>query len=217
MCMKKMCVLLLISVFCSVTLSYGQTWSEWFKQKKTQKKYLLEQIAQLQVYISYMAKGYKIAREGLNTIQGIRKGEWNLHQVFFGSLKTVNPKIKQYAKIAAIVADQEYIVSQYKDAWKDIRNSGQFTSHELDYCYKVFSDLLDKSSLNITVLLDVLSNNELEMTDDERIKKIDQIYAESEEQRMFVISFSGSFRIEALNRINGSQDIKRLKILHDLK
>lgn len=215
--MKKTCVLLLISLSCSVTLSYGQTWSEWFKQKKTQKKYLLEQIAQLQVYISYMAKGYKIVREGLNTIQSIRHGEWDLHKVFFGSLKTVNPKIKQYGKVAAIVADQEYIISQYKDAWKDIRNSGQFTPEELDYCYKVFTDLLDKSSLNITVLLEVLSNNELEMTDDERIKKIDQIYTESGEQRVFMISFSGSFRIQALNRLNDSRDIDRLKILHDLK
>lgn len=215
--MKKTCVLLLISVLCSVTLSYGQNWQEWFKQKKTQKKYLLEQIAQLQVYISYMAKGYTIVREGLNTIQSIRNGEWDLHKVFFVSLKNVNPKIKQYGKVAAIVADQEYIISQFKDAWKDIRNSGQFTADELDYCYKVFTDLLDKSSLNITVLLEVLSNNELEMTDDERIKKIDQIYAESEEQRVFVISFSGSFRIQALNRLNSSQDIQRVKILHDLK
>lgn len=215
--MKKMCVLILISVMCSLTASYGQTWSEWFRQKKTQKKYLLAQIAELQVYITYLEKGYKIAREGLNTVRSIRHGEWDLHQVFFASLKTVNPKIKQYAKAAAIVADQEYILSQYKNAWKDIRNSGQFTSQELDYCYKVFTDLLNKSALNVTVLLQLLSNNELEMTDDERIRKIDQIYAESEEQRVFVISFSDNFRIQAVNRLHNSQDVDRMKSLYDLK
>ena len=60
----------------------AQTFSEWFRQKKTQKKYLLQQIAALQVYIGYAQKGYRIAKEGLTTIGGFTKGEFDLHSDF---------------------------------------------------------------------------------------------------------------------------------------
>ena len=41
----------------------AQTFAEWFRQSATQKKYLLQQIAALQVYIGYVQKGYSIAKE----------------------------------------------------------------------------------------------------------------------------------------------------------
>ena len=43
-------------------LSQAQTFNEWFRQKATQKKYLIQQIAALQVYLDYVQKGYAIAQ-----------------------------------------------------------------------------------------------------------------------------------------------------------
>lgn len=45
----KACVAFIIGALCCGPLP-AQSFSEWFKQKKTQKKYLLEQIAALQMY-----------------------------------------------------------------------------------------------------------------------------------------------------------------------
>ncbi|MBK8310917.1 MAG: hypothetical protein IPL04_08535 [Chitinophagaceae bacterium] len=42
--------------FLSFTSVNGQTLAEWTQQKKTQKKYLLQQIVALQVYIGYAKK-----------------------------------------------------------------------------------------------------------------------------------------------------------------
>src|SRR5258706_14560273 len=89
--------------FCSI---HAQTAEEWTQQKKTQIKYLLQQIAANKVYIDYLEKGYSIARNGLQTIQNIKKGDFNLHFNFFDSLKKVNPKIKGWAKVADIIAYQ---------------------------------------------------------------------------------------------------------------
>jgi len=93
--MKTILVILLLALS---MFSYSQTVEEWTKQKKTQIKYLLQQIAANKVYLDYIEKGYGIARNGLNTIQSIKKGDFNLHSDFVSSLIKVNPKIKNYAK-----------------------------------------------------------------------------------------------------------------------
>lgn len=49
----------------SFQLAEAQTFDEWFRQKKTQKKYLVQQIAALKVYLGYLKEGYEIAQKGM--------------------------------------------------------------------------------------------------------------------------------------------------------
>jgi len=110
--MKLLFVLLLIS---KSFFSFGQTFEEWTQQKKTQKKYLLQQIAALQLYLGYVKKGYEVVNKGLITVRNIKNGDFNLHRDFLGSLKRVNPKIKKYAKVADIIAYQVRIKGNQKN------------------------------------------------------------------------------------------------------
>ena len=59
--MKKLLILSTM-VLCADNLS-AQTVAEWFRQKATQRKYLLQQIAALHVYSGYLSKGYSIAKD----------------------------------------------------------------------------------------------------------------------------------------------------------
>ncbi len=61
-------ILLVIATVLLFQSANAQTWDEWFKQKKTQKKYLVQQIAALRVYLDYLKKGYTVVHNGLNTI-----------------------------------------------------------------------------------------------------------------------------------------------------
>ena len=97
--MKKLLIISIV-VLCAENLS-AQTWAEWFRQKATQKKYLLQQIAALHVYSGYLSKGYSIAKDGLNTIKSIKNGDLLQHSNYFTSLVTVNPQIKRYKKVPA--------------------------------------------------------------------------------------------------------------------
>ena len=124
--------------------SSAQTTDEWLNQKATQKKYLLQQIAALQVYIGYAKKGYNIVSGGVNTIRNIKNGDFNLHRDFFNRLKNVNPAIRWYAKVADIIAYQVKIIKQTKITIQQIRETKQFTEAELDYCKMVFDNLLDE-------------------------------------------------------------------------
>lgn len=51
---------------------YSKKFKEWFEQKKAQKGYLIEQIAQLRIYMELTVKGYKIAKKRLIAIRDIK-------------------------------------------------------------------------------------------------------------------------------------------------
>src|SRR5690554_5363445 len=126
-------------IFCIILLfisisSQAQTWNEIFKQKKTQKKYLLQQIVAMKVYARYLKDGYKIASKGIYSIQSFTNCEFNLHDAFFRSLASVNPMIANNGKVVDIIDWQKSIkkqfsslsnvtnLSQHKDYFENVRD-----------------------------------------------------------------------------------------------
>lgn len=187
---------------------HAQTFNEWFRQKETQKKYLLQQIAALQVYMGYLQKGYKIAKDGLNTISGFTKGELNMHTDYFNSLKTVNPTIKRYARGADIIALQIQIVQDYHNSYRQLCNTNAFTANELSYINNVFTRLLDDCAQTLDALTAVTTAGKLEMKDDERLRRIDQLYADMQDKYDFSQSFSNDARVLAASRLQEQKDIQ---------
>lgn len=213
--MKKLFIITLLA-----TLSMGskaQTLAEWLNQGATQKKYLLQQIAALQVYIGYVQKGYSVAKQGLNTISNIKHGEFNLHTNYYNSLKTVNPSIKGYAKIAAIVALQVRIVKVYKNASEQIQKSGVFTNNEASYLNGVFDRLMADCNKTIDALIDVMTSNKLEMKDGERLKRIDNLYADMQGKYTFVQAFSNEAKMLAVSRTCEQNDIETSRAISGIK
>ena len=214
--MKKMILLLILFISFGKSLQ-AQTFAEWFQQKKTQKKYLIQQIAALQVYIEYAQKGYRIAKEGLNTISGFTKGEFNLHTDYFNSLKTVNPEIKKYAKVAEIIAMQVKIIQNCNKANSQLRNSDAISVDELQYIGEVFSNLLDDCDKVLDELIAVTTDGKLEMKDNERIERIDKLYLDMQDKFTFSISFSNEAKTLAVSRLKDKDDIKTMRDLQGIK
>src|SRR5882757_6745240 len=96
------CGIILLLITATATRSCGQTFSEWFSQKKTLIKYLTQQIIALESFESDVKKGYSIATGGLSNIGGITGAEYQLHQNYFLSLKAVNPAVRNDPDLAAI-------------------------------------------------------------------------------------------------------------------
>ncbi len=203
--------MVLISVVCQ-----AQTADEWLKQNKTQTKYLMQQIAALQMYIGYVEKGYSITQKGLKTISNIKKGEWHLHADFFGSLNSINPKISKYSKVAAIIALQTKIIHTYTSTYKQIQQSDLFNSHEVEYIYQVFTTLLNSCTTDIDVLAKVMTTNEWKMKDNERLNRIDRLYDSMLDHYAFVQSFSKETRILAIQRMKEKNGIQTSRFLHGL-
>ena len=213
--MKKLLILFLFGMM--ATTIQAQTFAEWFRQKKTQKEYLIQQIAALQVYIGYAQKGYSIAQEGLNMISDFKRGEFNLHTDYFNSLKSVNPNIKKYAKVADIMTMQVAIIQGYSRNRRQMRESGAFNEEELDYIMRVLGRLLDDCENTLNELITVTTNGNLEMKDDERLERIAILYQDMADNYTFSQSFSNQTMVLAASRIKEYNDVQTSRALYDIQ
>lgn len=214
--MKKWIMIFGIALLSSQVAS-AQTWDEWFKQRKTQRKYLAQQIAALQVYLGYLKKGYDIARDGLTLVGKIKDGDFNLHRDFLGSLKAVNPRIRNFSKVADIVALQVRITKTVNNAIHGVREAGQFTNVELEYCQGVFDQLLTDCFQTLELLLQLITAGEMEMSDDQRLKRIEELHQDMQDKYGFAASYSEEMGLLAVQRMQEQYEVelsRKLRGLH---
>lgn len=172
---------------------------------------MLKQIALLQVYIGYLEKGYDIARKGLKTIADIKDGHWKMDIEFFNSLKNVNPKVRDYVKVAAIFQQQVQIVRVCGSLRKQ-----SFNTDEVDYIHSVCDHIISECETVVDQLMVVLKDGSLTMSDDERITAIDSIYETVTDQYSFIKDFSEQARLLLRSRLKDKNDINVSKVLRGL-
>ncbi|MBC7886660.1 MAG: hypothetical protein H7Z13_02140 [Ferruginibacter sp.] len=194
----------------------GLIYAAFVQAQSNQIKVYLQQIAANKVLIEYIRKGYKIARTGLTTIGDIRNGEFNLHRDFIGSLQIVNPKIKNASGVTDILAFQVKIIKVYQQSFKQIKRSGQFTDTEIDYIYSVFTKLLDDTAVILEELLAITSLSHFQMSDDERIKRIDRLYADIKTNYVFAQHFGNDALVLAVQRMKEKQELEKSRELHGI-
>lgn len=186
----------------------------WFSQKQTQTEYLAQQIAALKIYTGYLEKGYKIVQGGLNTISAVKSGHLRLDQAFFEGLEAVNPKVKNYSLVADIVRLNIQAVKLSKKAIREARGSGRFAGDELNYADKVLGRTLDDCGQLTEELTDILSPAKLQLSDDERIKRIDGIYAGMQEHYRFITAFYGDLQELRQQRDRELKETKALEKMY---
>ena len=209
-------VLIACAVFIS-SFAQSQTWDEWFKQKQTKLKYIAQQIAAFEVYAGYLKKGYEIVDEGWNTINDIKHGDFDLHNNYFTSLKQVNSSIGNYDKVQGITNLQLQILQVDEAIKKLIQDNENIQADEKKYINKVMSNLLNKCGDNIDQLKKLTTNDSLAMKDDERLKRIDDLYIDMQDKYSFARYFQSSVQTLALSRAKGSSDINTSKLLYGIK
>jgi len=187
----------------------AQGLSNIFNQKAADLKSMGKQIVLLQLYIGWIEKGYNIARSGLTLIGEIKQGELNLHSVFFSSLSSVNPAIRRYSKVAAII---EYELSAIRELGK-IPAIKNLTTREMAYLLTVKENLLQECVKILENLTEVLSGNAYQMSDDERIKQIDRMYYDMGDKWFLAKQFTQEARMISVQRQGDMANIKTLENL----
>lgn len=174
----------------SATTVTAQTWNEWFRQKSTQKKYLINQIAALQVYIGYAKKGYEVVSGGIHTVRDIKNGEFGMHSAFFGSLKTVSPFIRDNAKVAEILAMQLAI----SKALGESRHHALLSEDSRTYIDDVRENVLAECAKDLEELLLAVTSDKVEMTEDQRLQRLDKVHESMTDRSAFVRHFTAQVR-----------------------
>jgi hypothetical protein len=174
---------------------------------------MLKQIALLAVHVKELEYAIEIARDGLTIINEIKHGEFNLHNIFFSSLQSVNPAVAKYSRIAVIIADQVSIIINFKSLLQRLRSKKGITPSELSYVESVYSNMAEECSKTMSDLIAVTTNEDLEMTDDERIKRIDVIAVDMNDKYTFSRQFTSGADKLIDERKNDEQDLQLLRSL----
>ena len=206
----KTVLILLFSIL--ATVANAQTWNEIVKQKETQKKYLLQQIAALKMYASFLQKGYTIANKGITSIKKLSKNEFELHESFFTSLKKVNPFIAGNPKIAQVIAWQ---LSISKDLLS-ISNRAKVSPSDKRYIREVRLNVMKECRQNMEELFLVINEGELEMKDDERMSRLNKVYESMKDKYQFTQAFLNQVKISSLQKEQKENNIEASKKLYGI-
>lgn len=176
----------------------------------------VEKLTQFKQILSDMKKGYQILSGGYNTIKNIAEGNFNLHKAFLDGLLEVSPAVRNYRRVADIVNDQVILIKEYHNAYGRFKQDNNFNTEELDYLGNVYDNLFQGSLLNLDELLTVITAGKARMSDDERLREIDRIYAGMEDKLMFLRRFNNNTTILAIQRAKERNDAQTIGKIYGL-
>ena len=205
-------VLLLLSSCC-----FAQKFKEWFRQKKTQKEYLIEQIAHLKLYLELTEKGYKIAKEGLSAIGDIKRGEFKLHTNRFDSLRIVSAAVGAHPRLKQLTDLHGRINRVCENLAGELAGQQVFSQTQLDYIKQVLGLVYDDCQGILYAMFDVARSGNTSMTDDERLSRINLLCDQMQDNYLFAESFAEQTRLLASQIKSEKTSIDNSRALHGIK
>ncbi len=177
----------------------------------------VEKLRQLKSILADMKNGYQILYTGYTTVKDISEGSFTLHQAFLNGLLAVNPALRRYQRVADIIATQQSLVREFRDADRRFRQAGAFSAQELLYMGKVYSNLSDKSLQHLDELFLLLTDGSLRMDDAERLEAINRIFRETQDKLIFLRHFNRQASLLALQREKEQKNLQALQQQYGLQ
>lgn len=202
---------LVVALTCSSLCGYSQTYAEFFRQKRTQEKYLLKQLAYLKLYGGYLKKGYEVVSGGLETIKELTSGELGLHEAFISGLSTVSLVVKKDHRVAEIISLQLAIAKSFRE----ISNQPGLEGANRLYVTSVRQELMGQCAADLDDLLDIVLSGKLEMSEDERLSRLSKVHDSMREKADFTSYFSSEVLTLLKNRNSQESDIKWARRMYE--
>jgi len=172
-------------IICSVALlttlqgaSAQSFLSDLFGQDGKMRKNLLQQITALQVYDQYLQKGYDITRKGTGVISSFKDDDLLQFRAHFNSLQLVSASVRKYGRIQSIIDMNRSALERQRRVYPMLETSGRLTATELQACKNACQLMARKMNNCLTDLQAVITDHQLQLTDDQRIAAIDKLYRE---------------------------------------
>ena len=213
MCMQK--IIMVAAFVLRASLLNAQTFDEWFKQKETQIRYLVEQIGALKAYGEVINKGYDIAQNGLSNVFNSKEGDYQQHSNYFLSLWKVKPSVKSYSKVLSALSMKTDIEKQYRL----IKSSTTkfLNDKERSYVNNVYLSLISGCNDLVDELATVIDDDQLQLKDDERIQRIDKICLDMQDRYQFSQSFANEIKLLVLSRLKEANEVNKSYSLYGIK
>lgn len=212
--MKKM-ILFFMLLVCGFrpTISRAQSIAQELEQLQLD----YQKLAGLKSILQQMYKGYQVVSSGYNSVKSVAQGNLNLHQAFLDGLMIVSPTVRKYPRVADIINDQMELVSEYRSAYGSFKQDPHFNPDEISYMTDVYNNLVSASLSNLNTLTMVMSDNQLRMSDNERLRMIDMLYTTGHDQLTFLRQFNNQTRDVAIVRANNQNDQQTIQKLYGVQ
>jgi hypothetical protein len=178
---------------------------------------MAEQIVGIQTYLGALKGGYQIANNGLNTVHQLKEGTLDLHTAYFNSLEQVSPAVQQNPKGKAITELYQQLCIQFNTeiAWQ--KKQQQFSASEMDYLQKVSDNLQKIAREDMAATNDVLTPGKLQLTDSQRLDRLDKLYGSMKDKAAFTSSFTTKCRALATSRQRAKADKETMKKFYGIQ
>lgn len=195
------------------------SYSFWdlFGQQSKLRKVMTQQVVQYELYDGTLKTGYRITKDGLDQAHALKDGTFGLHSLYFNSLEQVNPLIRNSPK-AKVIADLDQQIRQtlvVEFSWQ--HQQKMLTLAEMTYFKRVRNNLLDKCGQDMDELLQVLTQGKLQLSDAQRLQRLDKLYDSMKDKYAFTGSFAVKCRNLALGRKQNRQNNDQLKKLYGIQ
>jgi len=207
---KKTGLLLLLSVSSGVCTAQGFSFSDLFGQANKQRQYYLQQIAAYNAFESELKQGYGVFKNGITGIANINTAELNAHSSYYASLKQPGAQVKNSTQVQDIMQWQLVIISQFSS----VSQVSGLTSDEQTYVSGVQNGILKTCSNDLADLQHLMAPGTLQMTDDQRLKRLAKIHKSMQDKYAFTLCFCNTARLLGIQRQQGSNETPTLKDLY---
>jgi len=186
----------------------------FFSQQSRKEQLMAEQIAACQLYLAELRRGVRIAETGLRSASDLKSGTLGLHTTYFNSLQQISPGVQNNPKAKAIAGIGQQIAATFDQEIAFQQKANVLSRTEQDYIRQVYQNLLTKCGEDLSELRDVLTPGKLELTDAQRLERIDHLYASMQDKLAFSGSFTSKCHGLALWRQQAARDRQALRKLY---
>jgi hypothetical protein len=176
----------------------------------------IQKLSQLKAILKDLRDGYTVLDAGYSAIRDISKGNFNLHKAYLDGLLAVSPAVKNYKRVADIIAMQVSLVERYKQAWGLFKQDSHFRPDELSLLSTVYGNLLAASVKDLTTLAGIVTDGAIRASDAERLKQIDEVYSGMVQRSAFIDEVNGSTEMLSIQRATDANDLDITKKLYGI-
>jgi hypothetical protein len=180
-------------------------------------KEMIEQIVALKTFFSYLKKGYQIVHTGLQTVNRIKNADFSLHDLQFDRLLQVSPAAQKTAAIYGTALTQAALIIRCQQLLRQISQLNTLTVEEQNLCRRTLINLFDECKRSVDEFVQLMTAGELELKEEERINRLQQLQQRTVRLEVSVRSFSEQIQLFSLDRRQQQHSVELSKKLNNLK
>ncbi|MEO3404990.1 hypothetical protein AAFN85_13875 [Mucilaginibacter sp. CAU 1740] len=212
----KLCLVL---IFFSAGMTAGranaQSYSlgDLFGQQGKKEKLMAAQVGGIYTYVSALKSGYNIMHNGLNLADELKGATFGLHTGYFNSLQQVTV-VQQNPKGKAVTDLYKELSNRLNSEISWQKKNELLKPAELAYLEKVAKNLIKLAGQDMAELNDVLTQGKLQLTDQQRLDRLDKIYAGMKDKAAFAASFAAKTHSLSQNRQRAKAENEQIRKLY---